>query len=76
MGILTKRQEKLLVLFKAAVDSERDAQKAYSTMLSFSDDPAIKRIIEGLLSEEKRHEEKLLKLYNDLRTTGAFKDAI
>ncbi len=75
MGILTARQEKLLVLFKAAVQSEKDAQRDYSTMLSFSDDPVIKGVIEGLLSEEKQHELKLLKIYNDLRTTGEFKDA-
>ena len=74
MGLLTARQEKLLVLFKAAVQSEKDAQEAYSRMLSLSDDPAIMRIIEGLLGEEKRHEEKLLKIYNELRTTGEFKD--
>ena len=75
MGVLTARQEKLLALFKAAIESEKEAQGAYGTMLSFSDDPAIKRIIEGLISEEKRHEEKLLEIYNDLRTTGEFKDA-
>jgi rubrerythrin len=75
MGVLTARQEKLLTLFKIAVKSEKEAQETYSTMLSLSDDPAIKRIIEGFLREEKRHEEKLLEIYNDLRTTGEFKDA-
>ena len=75
MGVLTARQEKLLALFKIAVESEKEAQNNYSAMLPFSDDPAIKRIIEGFISEEKRHEEKLLKIYNDLRTIGEFKDA-
>ena len=75
MGSLTARQEKLLALFKAAIESEKDAQEAYRTMLSLSDDPAIKRIIEVLIGEERQHEEKLLKIYNNLRSTGEFKDA-
>jgi len=75
VGSLTARQEKLLALFKAAIESEKDAQEAYRTMLSLSDDPAIKRIIEVLIGEERQHEEKLLKIYNNLRSTGEFKDA-
>jgi rubrerythrin len=74
MTTLTKRQEELLVLFKAAIASEKEAQVAYSTMLSLSDDPSIKNIIELLRSEERQHEEKLLELYNDLRLTEEFKD--
>jgi rubrerythrin len=76
MGALTARQEKLLALFKVAVENEKEAQETYSTMLSLSDDLAIKRIIEGFLNEERRHEAKLLAIYNDMRTTGEFKDAI
>jgi len=41
MGVLTPRQEKLLMLFKNAVESERQAQKAYTEMLPFNDDPAL-----------------------------------
>jgi rubrerythrin len=74
MGILTERQEKLLSLFKAAIASEKEAQETYRTMLSYSDDPAIKQIIEMLLSEERQHEEKLFELYDGLRTTPEFKD--
>ena len=75
MGVLTVRQEKLLALFKVAVESEKKAQEDYRTMLSFNDDPAIKRILEEFVREEKKHEGKLLKIYNDLRTIGEFKDA-
>ena len=75
MAVLSARQEKLLALFKFAVQSEKEAQETYSTMLTLSDDPAIKRVIEGLLREEKRHEAKLLEIYNDVRTTGEIKDA-
>jgi rubrerythrin len=75
MGVLTTRQEKLLVLFKNAVERESEAQKAYSEMLPLNDDPAIRRIIETFIEQEKQHEETLLRMYNELRTTGEFKDA-
>lgn len=75
MGALTARQEKLLVLFRAAIARERETQKAYREMLPLNDDPAIQRIIETFIKQEKQHEETLLKMYNDLRTTGQFKDA-
>lgn len=74
MSVLNSKQEKLLALFKVAIESEKEAQEAYSTMLSFSDDPSIRNIIELLLSEERQHEEKLIELYNDLRITQEFKD--
>lgn len=75
MGALTEKQEKLLVLFKGAIERERSTQKAYGEMLTVNDDPAIKRIIETFIRQEKQHEETLLRVYNELRTTGEFKDA-
>jgi rubrerythrin len=74
-GVLTEKQEKLLVLFKGAIEREREAQKFYGEMLPLNDDPAIKGIIETFVRQEKHHEETLLKLYNNLRTMGEFKDA-
>ena len=76
MGVLTIKQEKLLVLFKAAVQNEKNAQKAYEEMLRFSDDPTITSIIEGLKNEERLHEEKLMKIYRDLRMTAEFGDNV
>jgi rubrerythrin len=75
MGVLTAKQEKLLALFKNAIDREKHAQKAYKEMLPLNDDPAIKRIIETFIKQEEQHEKTLLKLYNELRTIGEFKDA-
>lgn len=37
--MLTGRQEKLLNLFKGAIERERGSQGAYREMLPFSDDP-------------------------------------
>jgi rubrerythrin len=75
MEILTEKQQKLLVLFKGAIESEKEAQEVYREMLSLNNDPAIQRVVEGLLSEEIQHEEKLLEMYNELRKTDEFKDA-
>jgi rubrerythrin len=74
VGVLTARQEKLLVLFKGAIERERATQKAYAEMLLLNDDPAIKSIVDAFIRQEKQHEESLLKMYNDLRATGEFKD--
>ena len=70
MSTLTERQEKLLDLFKGAIERERGAQGAYREMLPFSDDPGITQIIERFARQEEEHEETLLKLYKELRTDG------
>lgn len=75
MGTLTAKQEKLLVLFKGAIEREKEAQKTYGEALLLSDDPTIRRIISTFVRQEKEHEEILLRMYKDLRTTGEFKDA-
>jgi len=75
MSTLTAEQKKLLVLFKSAIKREQEAQEAYSEALLLSDAPVIRRIIETFIRQEKQHEETLLRMYNDLRTTGEFKDA-
>jgi rubrerythrin len=74
MGTLTARQEKLLVLFKGAIEREREAQRTYAEALELNEDPGIRPIIEGFIRQEKTHEETLLRIYGELRTTGEFKD--
>lgn len=64
MGVLTAKQEELLVLFKGAIEREREAQKVYSEMLPLNDDPTISRVIETFIEQEKQHEEALLNIYN------------
>jgi len=76
MGILTAKQQKLLVLFKGAIESEKEAQEVYRKMLSLSNDPSIQRVVEELLSEEIQHEEKLLAMYDEMRIAEEFKDTI
>lgn len=72
---LTEKQEKLLSLFRDAIENERKAQEAYGEMLSVADDPTLKSLIESFIEQEKRHEEILTKEYAELRETDEFKDA-
>jgi rubrerythrin len=74
MGMLTEKQKRLLILFRQAIESERDAQKLYSDMLMHCEDSSIKRVLEDLIVEERRHEEHLIEKYNELRSTTEFKD--
>ena len=71
---LTEKQEKLLVLFKDAIEKEREAQEAYAEMLLIADEPTLKSLIESFIEQEKRHEEILTKKYAELRKTEEFKD--
>jgi rubrerythrin len=75
VGILTEKQEKLLVLFKSAIQREKEAQEHYSRMLSLNEDPVTNSIIEKFIEQEKQHEKALLNLYSDLRKIGDFKNA-
>ena len=71
---LTEKQEKLLVLFRNAIENERAAQEAYGEMLLVADEPTLKSLIESFIEQERRHEEILTKKYAELRKTDEFRD--
>jgi rubrerythrin len=73
-GPLTSNQEKLLALFKTAIEEERKAQTLYREALHFCEEASLGGIIESFIGEEKKHEEILLKKYSELRNTDEFKD--
>ncbi|MHB0914946.1 MAG: ferritin family protein [Thermoleophilia bacterium] len=72
---LTEKQQKLLALFRAAIEKEREAQKDYTAMLDYVDGPTLKRVIESFIEQEKRHEKILMEKYSELRETDEFNDA-
>jgi rubrerythrin len=72
---LTGKQEKMLLLFRDAIEREREAQKLYVETLILCEDPSLRGIIEGFIREEKKHEEILIEKYSELRNTEEFKDA-
>ena len=71
---LTAKQEKLLALFKTAIEEERKAQKLYREALHFCEETSLRGLIESFIGEEKKHEEILLRKYSELRKTDEFKD--
>ena len=73
-GSLTSKQEKLLTLFKTAIEEEGKAQKLYKEALNLCEEASLRRIVESLMEEEKKHEEILLSKYSELRKTAEFKD--
>lgn len=73
-GGLTKKQEKLLELFKKAISGEQAAQRIYTEMRDNCDDSSIRSIIEELILQEKKHEQLLLEKYKILRKTDEYRD--
>lgn len=57
---LTERQQRILALFKVAIDREREAQQLYTEMLATCDDPESRQLIESQRATEQMHEEVLL----------------
>jgi rubrerythrin len=70
----TEKHERLLLLFKDAIERERDSQKLYAEMLLNCEDPELKQVIESLRFEEQTHEEVLVDRYAALRRTDKYRD--
>jgi rubrerythrin len=72
---LANKQQHLFKIFKKAVESERAAQKMYMDAISLCGDGKTIRTLQKLLRDEHKHEERVIELYNRLRTgnheTGA-----
>jgi rubrerythrin len=64
---LAEKLKLLYDIFKKAVEHEREAQKMFKAAISLCEDNRTIRILEALLQDELRHEERLLEQYNRLR---------
>jgi len=58
---------RLYRIFKTAVEDERKAQRLYQEALTMCEDPAVREAIQGLYTDEIRHEQEIIARYNDLR---------
>jgi rubrerythrin len=63
----SKRQRQLFLIFKMAIESERAAQARYKQAQKYCDDPALKKILQGIAKEEASHEKELLRWYGRLK---------
>jgi rubrerythrin len=71
---LTDKQQRILLLFKVAIERERESQHLYAEMLQNCEDAALAQIIESLLASEQTHEEMLLDRYAMLRDSDESDD--
>jgi rubrerythrin len=73
-GELETTEHRLFVLFKRAIDSEREAQRMYEEALECCSSPLLRELLEKLRDDEVQHEHDLLRYYHELRmryeTTG------
>jgi rubrerythrin len=63
----SKRQRQLFLIFKMAIESEQAAQVRYKQAQKYCDDPALKKILQGIAKEEASHEKELLRWYARLK---------
>ena len=71
---LTERRERLLALFKVAIEREQESQKLYANMAETCEDDDLRQVIETLRNSERVHEEVLLERYKFIRADAQFKD--
>ena len=71
---MSDKHERLLTLFKVAIEREQESQQMYEKMLVDCEDAALREVIERLRDSERMHEELLLERYKFLRADDQFKD--
>ena len=66
-GEMTEKTKRLFLIFKDAVQRERDAQILYKQAAALCDDKALKELLMSFHKDEARHEKMLVQRYNRLR---------
>ena len=66
-GEMTQNTKRLFLIFKDAVQRERDAQILYKQAAALCDDKALKELLMSFHKDETRHEKALVQRYNRLR---------
>jgi rubrerythrin len=69
---LTEKQERLLALFRVAIEREQESQKLYEEMAGTCEDAELRQVIESLRNSEQMHEELLMERYKFLREGPPF----
>jgi rubrerythrin len=54
-------RERIFIIFKQAIEDERQAQVTYAEALGITEDPILRDLFRTLLADERRHEEVLLR---------------
>ena len=64
---LPEKVQKLFLIFKQAVEDERNAQVMYKKAAELCEDEMCREVFEGFYNDEVRHEKILMQRYNMLR---------
>jgi rubrerythrin len=64
---LAEKLKLLYDIFKKAIESEKEAQKMYKGAISLCEDKKTIQVLNSLIRDELRHEEKLIEHYNKLK---------
>ena len=60
---LSEKEQRLLIVFRQAIEDERRAQETYSEALTITDDPMLLAVFTALRDDEARHEQELTERY-------------
>jgi rubrerythrin len=71
---MTEKQERLLALFKVAIEREQESQKLYEEIAGNCEDAELRQVIETLRDSERMHEELLVERYKFFRADAQFKN--
>lgn len=66
-GILSEREQRLLLVFRQAIEDERRAQDTYAEALTITDDPMLLAVFAALRDDEARHERELASRYSEFK---------
>ena len=64
---LNETDRNLFLVFRKAVEAEKEAQSMYQEMLELSDDSAFRETILGFIRDEERHEKEIVDRYRVFR---------
>jgi len=71
---LNEKRERLLALFKVAIEREQESQKLYADIAETCEDDDLRQVIETLRASERMHEDVLLERYKFITADAQFKD--
>ena len=73
-GEMPEKTKQLFLIFRDAVQREREAQTIYQHAAELCQDEELKKLLEGFQRDEVRHEKALIERYNRLRKLYGVQD--
>lgn len=73
-GEMPEKTKQLFLIFRDAVQREREAQSIYQHAAELCQDEELKKLLQGFCRDEARHEKALIRRYNRLRKTYGVQD--